>query len=174
MLAASVLTCDWPWCQHQARAGGPGWRSLGAQHLGRADPRRLAPPPEGDGVCCQDHHWHDNRTSRAGVMAWAGTPRTPPNIAQLRRPAAIPSGSPAASATAASVLTCQAVIELTWYRCSRSAQHREIPSAAPAGYHDELRKDGQPESGQHCAEHLRRGVNAGVVDDPVGLLAGGR
>ena len=48
-----------------------------------------------------------SRTGQAGVMAAAGMPRPWANSAQLHRPAAMPSGSPASRASPVSVLACR-------------------------------------------------------------------
>jgi len=51
------------------------------------------------------------------------------------------------------------------------AQDRGVAAPPAARHHDELRQHPKADDGEQAAEHLRRGVDAGVVGDAVRLLA---
>ena len=107
------------------------------------------------------------------MIAWAGTPSRPPNSAQPRLAGRDPEREPNRQRD-----HCERAdlpggdgADLRPRQAERT-QHGEVAPPPPARHHDELRQHSKAQRGEQAAEHLRRGVDAGVVGDSVRLLAG--
>ena len=124
-------------------------------------------------VSREDHRGHHEQNEGERCHEFAGMPRSAANKFQLQRPAATPSGMPAARASPVKVLTCQAVIDADLPPGqAKRPQDGEVTAAAAAGHHDELPEHGNAENGEYDRERLGSAVDPGVVGGTVRALVG--